>query len=567
MTQQQDLVTLFWAAQSPFVAAIALQQLKTLTKSSDWFNETDTTNWFEIDPQQVEELQNQYKEEINELSTQFLKLQPFTFSDRRFKSENWATPLFGGMASVYLLNSKFFLSLANLVNITDTKAKERFIFLVEQFISASSPSNSFFTNPDALEMTMKTNGASLISGMNYLKQDLLEGKIRHCDVDDFKLGVDLATTAGEVVFQNELFQLIQYAPLTKTQYEIPTLIVPPTINKYYILDLQPNNSFVKHYIEQGHRVFLISWRNPDMSMANTTWENYVQDGVIAAIRVTRAIANMQNINLIGFCIGGTLLSMALSVLIGRGDSQPNTLTLLTCFLDFEDTGPIDVFIDEDWVTHQENTIGGKQGSFGLFKGADMCNVFSLVRPNELWWNYVTSKYLKGDKPKTFDILYWNNDSTNIAGAMYSWYLRNGYLENTIKSGQIKYQDIPIKFDVIKAPTYLYGSEKDHIVPWKSAFASKHLLSGNTRFVLGESGHIAGVINPPADNKRGYWTNDQLIDDPDSWLLSADKHHGSWWIDYFNWINQQSGKKTKATYNPGSPEYPTIEQAPGTYVTK
>lgn len=567
MDKQFDLPPILWFAKSPFIAAIALQQLRFIANSSNWFKETDTTNWFELDPKQIENLQHEYQEKINELGLRILKSEEFTFNDRRFKSKNWHTPVFGCVASVYLLNSKLLLSIASLINISDPKTKDRFIFLVEQFISASSPSNSFFSNPDVLEKTILTSGANLISGMTYLQQDLIEGKLRQCDVNDFKLGVNLAVTEGEIIFQNELFQLIQYAPKTKTVYEIPTLIVPPIINKYYILDLQPHNSFIKHHVEQGHSVFLISWRNPDESMANKTWENYVQDGVIAAIRATRSITKIHNINLVGFCIGGTLLSMALSILIGRGDSQPNSLTLLTCFLDFKDVGPIDVLIDEEWVTYQENAIGGKTGNYELFKDNDMCNTFSLLRPDELWWNYVTSKYLKGEKPKSFDILFWNNDSTNLAGAMYSWYLRHGYLENNIKSGQIKYQNIPIKFDVINTPTYLYASEKDHIVPWKSAYASTALLSGTIRFVLGESGHIAGVINPPADNKRGYWTNEHSADTPENWLSAADKHAGSWWLDWFNWINPQSGKKIKAVNKLGSPEYPSIERAPGSYVNQ
>lgn len=563
--ETQDTLATYWSIQTPFVTTIAIEQLRLWTTTSSWFKGCDTSHWFEVDQTKLEQLQNDYQTECVDLGNQLLNLQPFNFTDRRFNSENWNTPLFGSVAAFYLLNSKFILSLVDLLNIDDKKAAERMKFLVEQTVAASAPSNFFYTNPDALEKAMQTNGGSLVSGLMNLQQDMVEGKLRQCDKGDFEVGVNLATTAGEVVFQNEFFQLIQYAPKTRTQYEIPILIVPPAINKFYILDLQPHNSFIKHLVEQGHRVFLISWRNPDNSMANKTWEDYLQDGVITAIRVTRAISGVHDLNMLGFCIGGTLLSCALSVLIGRGDSQPNSLTLFTCFLDYEDTGPINVYVDEALVDYQENTIGGKNGSVGIFRGEDMCNTFSILRPDELWWNYTTSKYLKGEKPRTFDILYWNNDSTNMPGPMYCWYLRHTYLQNDLKSGELKCKGIPVDFTVIKAPTYLYGSEKDHIVPWKSAYASTKLLSGPIRFVLGASGHVAGVINPPADNKRNYWTNDTLTKNPDDWFKKAERHEGSWWPDWFAWINQHAGKKTTATKILGSPEYPSIEMAPGSYV--
>lgn len=565
----QDTFANYWSAQAPFTTLMALEQLRLWTTTSTWFKECDTSHWFEVDKTKLEQLQLDYQTECINLGNQLLNLQPFEFDDRRFKSENWNTPLFGSVAAFYLLNSKFMLALVDLLNIDDKKAAERLKFLIEQTIAASAPSNFLYTNPDALEKAIQTNGGSLLTGLMNLQQDMMEGKLRQCDKDDFEIGVSLATTPGEVVFQNEFFQLIQYAPApkAKTQYEIPILIVPPAINKFYILDLQPHNSFIKHLVEQGHRVFLISWCNPDNSMANKTWEDYLQEGVITAMRVTRAISGVHDINLLGFCIGGTLLSCALSVLIGRGDSQPNSLTLFTCFLDYADTGPINVYVDEDLVDFQENTIGGKKGSVGLFRGEDMCNTFSILRPDELWWNYTTSKYLKGEKPRTFDILYWNNDSTNMPGPMYCWYLRHTYLQNDLKSGNLKCKGIPVDFKVINTPTYLYGSEKDHIVPWKSAYASTKLLSGDIRFVLGASGHVAGVINPPADNKRNYWTNDTLTDTPDDWLKKAERHEGSWWPDWFTWINQRAGKKTPVSKMLGSPEYPSIEPAPGSYVKK
>lgn len=560
-----DTFATYWSSQTPFITSIAIEQLRLWTSISPWFKDYDTTHWFDIDSTQTEQLQQDYQHEWTELSNKVLNLENFDFTDRRFKTEQWNSPLFGSFAAYYLLNAKFVLALVELLNIEDKKARDRIKFLVEQTVAATAPSNYLFTNPEALEKAVATNGISLLAGLTNMQLDLQEGKLRQCDKNDFVVGVSLAITAGQVVFQNDYFQLIQYAPATKTQYEIPLLIVPPAINKFYILDLQPHNSFIKHLVEQGHRVFLISWRNPDNSMANKTWEDYIQEGVITAISITRAITGVHNINTLGFCIGGTLLTTALSVLIGRGDSQPNSLTLFTCFLDYQDTGPIDVFVDEEMVSYRETTIGGQSGVYGLFRGEDMCNTFSMLRPDELWWNYTTSKYLKGEKPRTFDILYWNNDSTNMPGPMYCWYLRHTYLQNDLKSGQLTCKGIPVDFTVINTATYLYGSQKDHIVPWQSAYASVNLLAGPKRFVLGASGHVAGVINPPAEHKRNYWTNDILVDDPEEWFKKTLRHEGSWWPDWFAWLNSRSGKKKAAIKRLGSPEYSIIEPAPGSYV--
>lgn len=305
--------------------------------------------------------------------------------------------------------------------------------------------------------------------MLHLASDLKEGKLRQCDSGDFQVGRDVATTPGDIVFENELFQLIQYRPLSEKQYQRPLLIVPPSINKYYILDLRPENSLVRYALEQGHQVFLVSWRNFDASCAGKTWDNFIQDAAIKAIKVTRAISGGQPLNCVGFCIGGTLLSTALAVLEAQGSKDHiSSLTLLATFLDYSDTGVINVFVDEQFVTQRERTIGGKGGPVGLFRGQDMGNTFSLLRPNELWWNYTVDKYLKGQKPRTLDMLFWNNDSTNLPGPMYCWYLRHTYLQNDLKSGDLECCGVRLDLSKIKAPTYLLGTQDDHIVPWRSA---------------------------------------------------------------------------------------------------
>ncbi|MND85304.1 Poly-beta-hydroxybutyrate polymerase [compost metagenome] len=412
---------------------------------------------------------------------------------------------------------------------------------------------------------METRGASLISGLQHLASDLQEGKMRQCDSAAYKVGSDLATTPGEVVFENDLFQLIQYYPQSETQFQRPLLVVPPAINKYYILDLRPENSMVRHLLEQGHPVFLMSWRNFDQQTASKTWDDLVQDGVITALETTRAISGQRPINTMGFCIGGTLLGCALAVLAARGDREIASVTLLTTFLDYLDTGPISVFVDEKLVAYRERTIGGVDGPIGLFHGEDMGNTFSMLRPNELWWNYNVDKYLKGQKPIPLDLLFWNNDSTNLPGPMYCWYLRHTYLQNDLKSGELDCCAVKLDLRAIDAPAYILATHDDHIVPWRSAFASTSLLSGTSRFVLGASGHIAGVINPPAKQKRHFWTNDEVTQDPDTWLANAEQQPGSWWVDWCAWLAGHGGKRKPAKVEMGNARHPAREPAPGRYV--
>jgi polyhydroxyalkanoate synthase len=555
----------FWSGQVPFIASFAVQQLRLWVSSNPWFTGQPYEAWFELPRETLDSLQADYQQQWGELGQRLLSGQPFTFDDRRFASGNWSDPLFGSLAAFYLLNAGFLLQLLDKLPIKDKKPRLRLLYLVEQAIAAGAPSNFLASNPDALQRVVETQGGSLLSGLLHLACDLQEGKMRQCDSGAFKVGEDLASTPGEVVFENALFQLIQYYPQSETQYRRPVFVVPPSINKYYILDLRPDNSMVGHLLQQGHPVFLMSWRNFDQEHAGTTWDDLIETGIIKGLQVTREISGEQRPNCVGFCIGGTLLSSALAVLAARGDKEIGSVSLLTTFLDYLDTGPIDIFVDEKLVAYRERTIGGVDGPVGLFKGEDMGNTFSLLRPNDLWWNYNVDKYLKGQKPNALDLLFWNNDSTNLPGPMYCWYLRHTYLQNDLKSGELDCCGVKLDLRAIDAPAYILATHDDHIVPWKSAYASTELLGGSKRFVLGASGHIAGVINPPAREKRHYWTNSQLTPDPQTWFDNAQQHPGSWWNDWFTWLAEHAGERQPSVPRTGSSRYPALEPAPGRYV--
>lgn len=555
----------FWSGQVPFIASFAVQQLRLWVSTNPWFTGQEYEKWFDLPRTTLESLQAEYQTQWGDLGQRLLTGQPFSFEDRRFSSGNWSTPLFGSLAAFYLLNAGFLLKLLDKLPIKDKKPRQRLLYLVEQAIAAGAPSNFLASNPDALQRVVDTQGGSLFTGLLHLASDLQEGKMRQCDSGAFKVGVDLANTPGEVVFENELFQLIQYYPQSETQYRRPVFIVPPSINKYYILDLRPDNSMVRHLLQQGHPVFLMSWRNFDQAHAGTTWDDLIDTGIIKGLQVTREISGDQRPNCVGFCIGGTLLSSALAVLAARGDKDIGSVSLLTTFLDYLDTGPIDIFVDEQLVAYRERTIGGQEGPIGLFKGEDMGNTFSLLRPNDLWWNYNVDKYLKGQKPIPLDLLFWNNDSTNLPGPMYCWYLRHTYLQNDLKSGQLDCCGVKLNLRAIDAPAYILATHDDHIVPWRSAYASTQLLSGTKRFVLGASGHIAGVINPPAREKRHYWTNNRVSKDPDTWFMNAQEQAGSWWNDWFVWLADQAGERQPSVSHIGNANFPALESAPGRYV--
>ncbi|VVN76710.1 class I poly(R)-hydroxyalkanoic acid synthase [Pseudomonas fluorescens] len=555
----------FWSGQVPFIASFAVQQLRLWVSSNPWFTGQEYNEWFDLPRGTLDSLQSDYQLQWADLGQRLMSGQPFTFEDRRFASGNWSEPLFGSLAAFYLLNAGFLLKLLDKLPIKDKKPRQRLLYLVEQAIAAGAPSNFLASNPDALQRAAETQGGSLLTGLLHLASDLQEGKMRQCDSGAFKVGVDLASTPGEVVFENELFQLIQYYPQSETQYRRPVFIVPPSINKYYILDLRPDNSMVRHLLQQGHPVFLMSWRNFDQAHAGTTWDDLIETGIIKGLNVTREISGEQRPNCVGFCIGGTLLSTALAVLAARGDREIASVSLLTTFLDYLDTGPIDIFVDEQLVAYRERTIGGVDGPIGLFKGEDMGNTFSLLRPNDLWWNYNVDKYLKGQKPIALDLLFWNNDSTNLPGPMYCWYLRHTYLQNDLKSGELDCCGVKLDLRAIDAPAYILATHDDHIVPWRSAYASTELLAGAKRFVLGASGHIAGVINPPAKEKRHYWTNNRVTKNPDTWFKNAEQHCGSWWNDWFVWLAGHAGERQPSVLHTGNAQYPALASAPGRYV--
>ncbi|MFL9962265.1 class I poly(R)-hydroxyalkanoic acid synthase [Paraburkholderia sediminicola] len=526
-----------------------------------------------IPAERLQKLQAGYSREAMELIQQAatsVSKAP-ELKDRRFSSEAWsATPAYAFTAAWYLLNARYLQEMVDALD-TEPKVRERIRFAVQQWTAAASPSNFFALNPEAQKTLLDSKGESLRQGVMNLLTDLQRGKISQTDESGFVVGENLANTEGSVVFENDLLQLIQYKPRTATVRERPLLIVPPCINKFYILDLQPENSLVAHALDSGHEVFLISWRNADQSIAHKTWDDYIGEGVLTAIDTVSKISGREQINTLGFCVGGTMLATALAVAAARGEHPAASMTLLTAMLDFSDTGVLDVFVDETHVQMREQTIGGKNGAPpGLMRGIEFANTFSFLRPNDLVWNYVVDNYLKGRTPVPFDLLYWNSDSTSLPGPMYVWYLRNTYLENRLREpGALSTCGQPIDLSKIDVPTFIYGSREDHIVPWQTAYASAPLLSGPLKFVLGASGHIAGVINPPAKKKRSYWTLEGDVEtlpaSPDEWFGAATEVPGSWWPEWTTWLDQYGGKKVKPRAAAGSAEFPEIEPAPGRYV--
>jgi len=484
--------------------------------------------------------------------------------DKRFAGPAWeANPLASFAAAAYLLNTRTLMGLADAAQ-ADVKTRARIHFALEQLTAAMAPSNFLAFNAEAQKMAIQTQGESLAKGIANLIHDLRQGHVSMTDESIFEVGKNVATTEGAVVFENELFQLIEYKPLTAKVYERPLLLVPPNINKFYILDLQPGNSLIRYAVTQGHRTFVVSWRNPDESLAHKSWDDYIEDAVLKAITVTQEISRAKSINALGFCVGGTMLGTALAVLAARGQKPVASATFLTSFLDFSDTGVLDVFIDEAFVQYREQEMG--EG--GLMKGKDLSSTFSFLRPNDLVWNYVVGNYLKGETPPPFDLLYWNSDSTNLPGPYYAWYLRNTYLENNlVKPGAALVCGEKIDLGQVDLPAYIYGSREDHIVPIGGAYASTQVLPGKKRFVMGASGHIAGVINPPAQHKRSHWirADAKLPKTHAQWLAGATEHPGSWWTDWSGWLKSHAGKQIPAPKTYGRGKYKAIEAAPGRYV--
>jgi polyhydroxyalkanoate synthase len=515
------------------------------------------------------EMQRRYAEQMGTLWNSKL-LEPVTGErkpvaepgkkDKRFRDEAWEEqPFFDLLKQSYLINAKFLRDFVDNAEVDD-RTKMQLRFYARQYADAMSPANFPATNPEVIKTAIETRSESIAKGMSNLIADIQKGRITRVDESAFEVGRDLAVTPGSVVFENELIQLIQYKPATETVERTPLLIVPPCINKFYILDLQPGNSLVEYAVAQGHRVFLISWRSANQDIAHLTWDDYLMRGIFQAMQVIGEITGEPKLNALGFCVGGTLLGSAAAVLAAHGDDRIASITLLTTMLDFVDTGDIGLIIDEAYVAGREATIG--RG--GLLPGKELAFTFGTLRANDLIWPYVVNNYLKGESHDAFDLLYWDSDSVNLPGPMYCWYTRNTYLENNIKQpGKTVQCGTPVDLSKIKAPTYLLASKEDHIVPWKSAYQSTKLLGGDLRFVLGASGHVAGVINPPARNKRSHWRNEGNID-AESWFDSAEEHQGSWWPDWDAWLKKH-GSGTIPAPAVGSEKYPSIEPAPGRYV--
>nr|WP_245968745.1 class I poly(R)-hydroxyalkanoic acid synthase [Tibeticola sediminis] len=517
-----------------------------------------------IAPEKLAEIQQDYQKEAASIWLDVLSgrapLKDRRFADPAWQKNPWATYT----AAMYLLNARTLMRMAEAIE-GDEKTRNRIRFAVEQWVAAAAPTNFFALNVEAQQKALQTQGVSIAKGLQNLLEDLRRGHISMTDESLFEVGRNVATTEGAVVYENELFQLIEYKPLTPTVHERPFLLIPPCINKYYILDLQPDNSLIRYAVSQGHRTFVISWRNPDESLANKTWDDYIEDAAIRAISVVQDITQSPQINTLGFCVGGTILATALGVLAARGDDTVASATFLTTLIDFTETGVLDVFIDEAFVRYREAQLGHG----GLLKGQELATTFSFLRPNDLVWNYVVGNYLKGETPPPFDLLYWNADSTNLPGPFYAWYLRNTYLENNlVKPGKLTVCGEKLDLRKVRQPVYIYGSREDHIVPIGGAYASTQVLRGKKRFVMGASGHIAGVINPPTANKRSHWTREdgKFPSTVEEWIAGATEHPGSWWPDWARWLAAHAGDSIPApkTYGRGR-KYRAIEPAPGRYV--
>ncbi len=483
--------------------------------------------------------------------------------DKRFAHPAWAeSPIYDYVRQAYLINAETLKRMADAAPVADERKKNQMQFLTRQMVDALSPSNFIATNPEFVQTALATNGESIRRGINNLIDDLDKGRISMTDDSAFEVGRNLATTPGAVVYENELMQLIQYSPLTDSVAKRPFLMVPPCINKYYILDLQAENSLVRYAVEQGNTVFLVSWRNPQADLGHVTWDDYLEQGPLAAIRVVQEICDVEQINALGFCVGGTILAAALSVAKARGEDPVASLTLLTTLLDFSETGEIGYFVDEASVASREASLG----KGGLLPGRELATVFSALRANDLIWQYVVGNYMKGNTPPAFDLLYWNSDATNLPGPFLAWYLRNLYLENSLRvPGKLAMCGVNADLTRLDMPAFFYASREDHIVPWRTAYRGRELLGGETRFVLGASGHIAGVINPAAKNKRNYWTNDKPEADPDAWFDGADEVKGSWWPLWAEWLKRHDGGELPARGRLGSKLHPPGEPAPGRYV--
>ena len=486
--------------------------------------------------------------------------------DRRFKDDAWReNEVFDFIKQSYLLSARFVQDAVTKVDGLDEKTAQKVDFYSRQFIDAMSPSNFVLTNPEVLRRTAETGGENLLKGLSNLLGDLERGKgqlrIKMTDMDAFQVGGNIGVSPGKVVYRNALMELIQYTPTTEKVLKRPLLIGPPWINKFYILDLRPRNSFVKWAVSQGHTVFVISWVNPDETLAEKRFDDYITEGYLAALDAIEQATGEREVNAIGYCLGGTLLASTLAHMAAKGDDRIKTATFFVTMMDFREAGELGVFIDEEQLSALET----KMSKRGYLEGSEMATTFNMLRANDLIWSFVVNNYLLGNDPFPFDLLYWNADSTRMPAAMHSFYLRKMYQENLLGvPGGITLAGTPIDLGQVKTPAYFLSTREDHIAPWKSTYRGTQLLGGPKRFVLAASGHIAGVVNPPDSGKYNHWINPNLPPSPDAWLEGATEMAGSWWPDWQRWILSHDKKQVPAR-EPGSGKLPALDDAPGQYV--
>ncbi|MBL6735519.1 MAG: class I poly(R)-hydroxyalkanoic acid synthase [Burkholderiales bacterium] len=524
------------------------------------------------DPEKLSNSTTQFWEEQLNLWEKWINSDPTVVKkpdiekvDSRFRSKLWDTWLFDYVRNAYLLTAEHLQKTVNDIDSLDERTARKVKFFTKQYVDAMSPTNFAALNPDVLKATVDSNGGNLLSGLNNLLDDLKKGKgelaIKMVDPNAFELGKDVATTDGKVVYQNELMQLIQYQPTTKSVLETPLLIIPPWINKYYILDLTPRNSFIKWAIDQGHTVFVISWVNPDARHAHKTFDDYLVEGPLAALDVIDKRCKTNTTNLVGYCLGGTLTAVLLGWLkSNKQEKRVNSTTFFTSMIDFNEPGELGVFVDPEGVDALEKRMASK----GYLEASEMASTFNMLRSNDLIWSFVVNNYLLGKDPVPFDLLFWNSDATRMPAKMHSYYLRNMYIHNKLREPKgLTIAGRSIDLSTVTTPCYFISAKDDHIAPWKSTFAGAKLFGGKVRFVLGGSGHIAGIVNPPVANKYCFWANDELTHEAESWLQNADRFDGSWWSDWSVWISSQGSRTVNARKIRNNRTKP-FEDAPGSY---